>query len=57
MQLALFLDCANPKCRRPYPSIAHAEGKAVKVGRRCYCSKACKETHEDMMRRGEREEK
>lgn len=56
MQLALFLDCTNPKCCRPYPSIAHAEGKAVKVGRRCYCSKACREEHEEAMRYGERVE-
>lgn len=57
MQLALFLDCANPKCRRPYPSSAHAEGKAIKVGRRCYCSKECKEDHDYQIAHGERQER
>lgn len=57
MQMSLFLDCTNPKCRRPYPASAHAEGKAIKVGRRCYCSKECRKEHEEAMKYGERAER
>jgi hypothetical protein len=52
-----MLFCHNPKCGTLYEAKWHVEGKAVKVGRRHYCSKECKVEHEEAMRRGEREEK